>query len=169
MNHWYCIYTKPKYEGLLCERLSGLSDIETFNPKLKVHNFIRGRFREVVEELFPCYIFSRFDPLRYYHTIKYTRGVRHIVGDASGAPYIIDEGIIDLIRSNIKEGYVSLDQTDFKTGDQVVIRCGPLNGLKGVFLRKMKASERVLVLLNTIDYQARIEVDRSILVRHNEI
>lgn len=162
IKNWYCIYTKPKQEDLVSRRLIEIPEIEVFNPKLKQKRYVRGRLKEAVEELFPCYIFSKFNPDRYYHMVKYTRGIRRIVGN-KGAPFIVDESIIALIRSRVKEGFVNLEPLEFKSGEQVVIKDGPFSGLMGIFLRGLKARERVLVLLNTIAYQAKIEIDRCLL------
>ena len=163
IRNWYCIYTKPKQEDLLSRRLSDITEIEVFNPKLKKKKYVRGRLKEIVEELFPCYIFSRFNPDRYFHMVRFTRGVRRIVGNE--VPFVVDEDIISLIRSKIKEGFVNLEPPVFKSGEQVIIKDGPLSGLTAIFLKELSAKERVLVLLNTLAYQAKVELDRCLLSR----
>jgi len=163
IRNWYCIYTKPKQEDLLSRRLSDITEIEVFNPKLKKKKYVRGRLKEIVEELFPCYIFSRFNPDRYFHMVRFTRGVRRIVGNE--VPFVVDEDIISLIRSKIKEGFVNLEPPVFKSGEQIFIKDGPLGGLTAIFLKELSAKERVLVLLNTLAYQAKVELDRCLLSR----
>lgn len=161
IKNWYCIYTKPRQEDPVSRRLSDITEIEVFNPKLKKKKYVRGRLKEIVEELFPCYIFSRFNPDRYFHMVRFTRGVRRIVGNE--VPFVVDEDIISLIRSKIKEGFVNLELPVFKSGEQIVIKDGPFSGLTGIFIKELKAKERVLVLLNTIAYQAKVELDRCLL------
>ena len=95
MINWYCLYTKAKQEEIVTFKLSKHDGIQIFNPKLKLKKFVRGKLKEVIEELFPCYIFSRFDPSQHYHMIKYTRGVKRIVGNKEGYPFIIDEGLLE--------------------------------------------------------------------------
>ena len=160
VKNWYCIYTKPKQEDLVTKKLSDIPAIEVFNPKLKKKKYVRGRFKEVIEELFPCYVFSRFNSDRYYHMVKYTRGVRRIVGN--GVPFIVDEATIELMKSGIKEGFVYHEPPILKSGEQIVIKDGPFSGLAGIFLKELKAKERVLILLNTIAYQPKIEIDRCL-------
>ncbi len=141
-------------------------DIEVFYPKLKRKKFIRGKLKDVVEELFPCYIFSRFNPSKHFHMIKYTRGVRRIIGDESGNSYIVDDAIIDQIQSRIEDGFIHLEPTQFiNIGDKVVIQEGPLMGMMGVFQKEFKARDRVLILLNTIAYQASIEIEKVFLTK----
>ncbi len=166
MENWYCIYTKPRMEEHVSDRLMNLSDIEVFNPKLKRKGFNKGRYKEIIEELFPCYIFSRFNPERYHHLIKYTRGIRKIVSDQSGTLQIVDEEIIQAIKSRTKGGYISLEDPDltFDTGEKVVVKEGVFKGLRGVFLKDLKARDRVLILLNAIAYQAKVEIEKGFLV-----
>ena len=103
MINWYCIYTKAKQEDIVTFKLLKHDGIEIFNPKLKLKKFVRGNLKEVIEELFPCYIFSRFDPFQHYQMIKYTRGVKRIVGNKEGYPFIIDEGLLEGLRSGCRK------------------------------------------------------------------
>lgn len=121
--------------------------------------------QETIEELFPSYIFSKFDPGKHIRTVNYTRGIRRIVGDGTGSPYVMDEAIIENIRSRIKDGFVQFEPVNFDAGDDVIIREGPLKGLRGVFQKEVKAQDRVVILLNTLAYQARIEVAKEILAK----
>ena len=142
-----------------------VSDIEVFNPKLRRTQYCRGKSKDTIEALFPCYIFSRFNPGKYYHMIKYTSGVKRVVGDGAGNPYIVDEGIIDLIKSKANDGFIHIQPSDFNAGDRVTVQEGPLKGLTGIFLEEVNARDRVLILLNTITYQARITIEKSFLAR----
>jgi len=165
MNNWYCIYTKPKKEEFVCRQLNKFEDIELFNPKLKRKRLARGQVSEIVEELFPCYVFSRFNPLTYSHLIKYTKGVKRVVGDSSGNPYAVDPTIINEIRVQSEQGYVQGKPVEFHEGDPVVIKEGPFEGWEGIFLDKCKANERVSILLNLIKSTARIEIEKSLLAK----
>jgi transcriptional antiterminator RfaH len=161
--NWFCIQTKPGQEEGVSARLQSLPDLEVFNPRIRTRRFLRGRFREVIEELFPCYLFARFDLDRYYRTIRYTRGVRKIVGSPLGTPYTVDSWIIDSLRSREEGGLIRYDPPEFSPGDRVVVRDGPFKGLQGIFQGYLKPSERVVVLMNTLTYQARLEIERESL------
>jgi transcription antitermination factor NusG len=163
MTNWYCLYTKAKQEEVVTFKLLKHADIQVFNPKLKMKKFVRGSLKEVIEELFPCYIFSRFDPYQYYHMIKYTRGVKRIVGNNEGYPFIIDPGLVEGLQQRMRDGYVLLESPDLLPGEPVLIREGPFKGLEGILVKEMKASDRVLVLLNTIHYNAKVQVDKAFL------
>lgn len=161
VKNWYCIYTKAGKEEAVSKALRERLNLEVLNPKIKRKKFVRGRYIEALEELFPCYIFSRFELDLYYHTIKYTRGVRRIVGDSLGSPYVVDEAIIRAIESRMIDGFVSLQPQRFSPGEKVVIQEGPLKGLEGIFLEEVRPRERVLILLNAIRYQAKIEIEHD--------
>lgn len=162
---WYCIYTKPRQEDALCRKLSDIADIETLNPKLKRKKLIRGKHSEVVEEFFPCYVFARFDPRKYHHMITYTRGVRRIVGNSLGLPYIVDESIINMIKEKMSDGYIAIDYPRLVEGEEVSITEGPMKGMKGLFSQELKSQDRVLILLNTIKYQAKVEIEADYVVK----
>ncbi len=163
--NWYAIYTKPHKEKLVAELLSNLTDVEVLNPIVKVKKFRNKRLTSANEELFPSYIFARFDLYKYYHTIKYTRGVRKFVGRTESLPYIISEDIINMIKERIVNGYIRLDPPELKKGDKVIVRFGPMRGLRGIFLSDTKPSERITILLNTLSYQAKVEIDKNQLVK----
>ena len=165
MINWYCIYTKPGQEGAVSQKLGELPGMELFNPQFMRKKRVRSTYREVVEELFPCYLFLRFDRLEYFHLVKYTRGVRRFVGDRAGSPFAVEQELIEYIRKRLEDGAIYLDSPTLKKGETVRLMDGPFAGLSGIFLEEMKASERVLVLLNAIEYQARIQVPRTSVAR----
>jgi transcriptional antiterminator RfaH len=78
----YAVYTKPKKEDSVAFLLQNRG-LEVLNPKIKSRKFKRNKLTDVVEPLFPCYIFANFDKYKYVHLITYTRGVRYIVGKKS--------------------------------------------------------------------------------------
>lgn len=165
MVHWYCIYTKPNMEERVSKRLLDQPDIEVFHPKLKRRKYVRGRLEDDIEDLFPSYIFARFGSAKYYHMIKYTRGVRNLVGDTSGNPSIVDDEIRCQVQSRMNDGFVQVEQEAFRRGDRVEIREGPFRGFAGVFQKEVKARDRVMILLNTITYQASVEIEKALLAR----
>jgi transcription antitermination factor NusG len=111
MRNWYCIFTKRGQEDIVSKKLEEMPDLEVFNPKIKVKKYNGFKFKEVSEELFPNYIFSRLDPFRYFHVVKYTRGVRRFVGDRGGNPYVLHDSVVEFIVSKMKNGFVTINST----------------------------------------------------------
>lgn len=160
-RYWFCIYTKNRHEDQVCRSLHQIEDIEVLNARFLRPKYIRGRLKHVEEQLFPRYIFLKFDPSRHYHLIQYTRGVARILSDSVGNPCMVDEIVIAQIQSRMRNGYVMIEPDHYRPGDNVVIRQGALKGIGGVFLNALPARDRVLILLNSIAYQAKIDMDRS--------
>jgi transcriptional antiterminator RfaH len=161
--NWYAIYTKPKAEDSVSAKLRQ-AGIEVYSPKLKTKKYRRNQYQEVIEPLFPCYILGRFDPDKYLWMISYTRGVRKVVGGWN-SPWPVAGEIIDFIQSNEKDGFVARNCEDIKEGDSVRISEGPFSGLRGIFKQIIKGTERVVLLLSAIEYQAKVIVERASLVK----
>ena len=161
MFNWFLIYTKPRCE----ESVSGKfveNGFEVLNPRIAERRFIRRKLQDVVSSLFPCYIFVRFDCPRDYRLIKYTRGVKSIVGPEN-IPSAVPEDIIAQIRERMAGGVIHIQPGSFTSGEDVSIQAGPLEGLEAVFEKELKGSERVSILLKAVN--ARVVVDASILKR----
>lgn len=167
---WYVVHTRPKQEDRAGSNLLS-AGLETLSPKLRVtkYNEFTGNPTRLVKPLFPGYIFACFCFSESYHRVRFTRGV-HSVICFNDEPTIVDDEIIELIRSRVdRDGFVkNLDE--LKAGDEVRISDGRFQNLCGVFEREMPDSDRVSVLLNAVSFQAHVVVDRGLLskVTHEE-
>jgi len=160
---WYVVHTHPKQEDRTNINLQAYG-IETVCPKFRAnrYNEFSGQPIRVVKPLFPSYIFARFRYNDSYHRVRFARGVYGLVS-FNNTPAPVDEEIIELIRSRIgSDGFVKPHEA-LKAGDEVVIKDGRFQNLCGVFEREMEDAERVSVLLNTVNFQAHVVVDRSLV------
>jgi len=162
---WYLLQTYPKQEDRAEDNLKSIG-IETLAPKFEERrrNFYTGAVTHHAKPLFPSYMFAKFIANDLYHKVRYTRGVRQLVsfGDF---PTIIDEEIVTMIQSRIREdGFaeVSMDEA-IKPGDHVIIKDGPLRTFAGIFEREMKGAERIRILIQTVSYQAHVEIERNMV------
>jgi len=114
--------------------------------------------------MFPSYIFSRFNYDQVFHRVKYTRGVHSLVS-FNNRPALVDDEIVQLLRSQIAEdGFVkTLDKLE--PGDEVIIKHGRFQNFCGVFEGGISDSDRVRILLNAVSYQAHVVVDRALVAR----
>lgn len=163
MQNWYLVYTKPKNEEAVATRFLD-SGFDVLNPKIKERKHIRGKFQERVSSLFPCYIFVRFDIFRSYRLVKYTRGIRRVVG-TENVPTVVSEEIVESIRARMIDGIINVKPPEFAPGEEVNITGGRLDGFDAVFERSLKDSERVMVLLKTVN--ARVVIDGALLKKAN--
>jgi len=164
---WYVIHTQPKQEDRACSNLKVLG-VTIFNPKIKERHYNQFSIvpTYVTKSLFPRYIFAQFKINDLYHKVRFTRGVYSVVGFGDG-PTPISEEVITLIQSNIiEDGFVKIDG-EIKPGDRVMVKDGPLKNFTGIFEREMKTADRIRILLETVSYQAHIEIKRDMVKRRD--
>jgi len=161
MLRWYLLYTKPGHEERVARKIEDCG-LNVFNPLLKERRHIRRKIRDVTGSLFPCYIFVQFDLEESYRLVKYTRGVRKVVGSEL-VPTPVCDDIIEAIRARSEGGYVKIEPPSFKPGEAVEICDGPFAGIGALFVKDLGAMERVSILLKEID--ARVVVDRALVAR----
>jgi transcriptional antiterminator RfaH len=165
MQRWYVVHTQCKQEDRADDNLKAWN-IETFAPKLRErrnHPFT-GETVYVIKPLFTGYIFARFDLWTQFHKVRFTRGIHSLVSFGDN-PVPIEEEIIDIIRARIgTDGFVKIGH-ELRPGDSVVIGEGPLKNFSGIFEREMNESDRVIVLLNTVSFQAHAMIERDKLKR----
>jgi transcriptional antiterminator RfaH len=164
---WYVIYTRLKQEDRAGNNLKVLG-AQVFNPKIRERRYNQFSIAPayVTKSLFPRYIFAKFKIDDLYHKVRFTRGVYNVVSFSDG-PTPIAEEIITLIRSNItKDGFIRTDE-ELRPGDRVMVKDGPLKNFAGIFEREMKDSDRIKILLDTVSYQARIEIERDMVRRED--
>src|ERR1700690_953459 len=152
---WFAIYTKPGSEDLVAQQLHN-AEIETLTPKVMVIKYRRKKYTQVIEHLFPCYIFASFEYLTHGHMIKYTRGVKFIVGKEK--PLAVNPEIIEALRMRMKGEMIAPEEEIIRRGERVIIKEGPFKDFQGVFERGIQGKERVMLLIEAI--HGRIEIDR---------
>lgn len=152
--NWYAIYTKPKCEDPTAVQLRNVG-METLTPKIKTKKYIRGKYMFVIEPLFPGYIFARFDSEKQGHMIKYTRGVKFIVGKQT--PLAVPLEIIEAIQERMQGDLVIQTPEKLNKGDRVLIKEGPFVNFYGIFERDIPGRERAMILLEALHSKVEIE------------
>jgi transcriptional antiterminator RfaH len=149
---WYAIRTKPRQEERAVENLRSWG-ITTLAPRLKGDSGWRA------SQLFPGYIFARFEGVNMLHNIHFTRGVAYVVS-FGGVPAPISDELIGDIYARMDENGVIRTAAALNPGDQVVIRSGLLRNFVGVFEREVPGTERVQILLRAVAYSAHVQIPR---------
>jgi transcription antitermination factor NusG len=153
MKNWFVLNTKPKKEFHV-EKIFTEAGFRIYNPKYKQD--------ERVKPFFPGYEFIHFDFPEQYRLVKYTRGVKKIVGTQEG-PTPIPEEVLDALKAREVNGLIELFKygEEPELGDEIEVVEGPLKGLKGVFKRELSDADRVLILLNYVSYQGQLVIERK--------
>jgi transcriptional antiterminator RfaH len=163
---WYVAQTHPRQEDRADMNLKAWG-IVTLNPKIKEQEYspLSGRTTSVIKPLFPRYIFVQCNATRL-RQVQLTRGVRRVVcfGDS---PSSIDDEIIAEIKSRAGvDGYIGVAE-EFVPGDEVIVSNGPMTAFKGIFISNVGANDRVRILLETVSYQAHLEIEKAALKKIN--
>ena len=154
MNSWYALNTKTRCEAIACASLDR-HGVEVFLPMLRERKVLRGECRSTTSPLFPRYLFAKFDVSSQLRAVTYARGVKSIV-TFGGDPSMVDESIIQAIRSRATDGVIELSEDRFSPGQIVRIQDGPLCGLEAVFEKKLDGTSRAVLLLRAMSFQARV-------------
>jgi len=153
MVNWYVINVKPKKETQV-EALFREGGFTIYCPK--------QLSERRPKPFFPGYAFLSFEFPAQYQMVKYTRGVKRIVGNDAG-PIPIPEEIVQGIKTREKDGVIVLEKYGAEPGigDEIEVMEGPLKGLKGIFKKEIGDKERVMILLNYVSYQGLLLIEKG--------
>lgn len=153
MANWYVINTRPKKEFQV-EKLFAEGGFTYYNPVYRIENRVRP--------FFPGYGFLAFDFPSQYQMVKYTRGIKRVVGNRQG-PIPIPGEVIQELKAREVDGLIELEKYGLEpqVGDEIEVAEGALKGLRGVFQREMGDNERVLILLSYVSYQGQLMIEKK--------
>jgi transcriptional antiterminator RfaH len=105
--------------------------------------------------MFPGYLFTCVKPCDM-PAVDRTPGVRGFV-TFGGTPARLDDAVVDFLRW--REGPDGIIRADLlSSGSEVVITDGPLRGFVAMVERRLTARQRVLLLLDILQRQTRVEL-----------
>ena len=160
--HWYAIHTHPKQEARANCNLQAWG-VKTLSPLIRESR--RREFQDkpsfLVKPLFPQYLFAHFVASSCLSKVWYTRGVHDIVHFGDSIATVDDEAIAFIESQLGADNIVRLGE--LKCGDKVRIKQGPFQSLTGIFEKNIKGTDRVMLLLEAINYQGRILIDRELV------
>jgi len=163
MEAWYAIHTKGRQERVAVEQLTR-QHYQAYLPLIRAPKRRRGRWREVVEPLFPGYLFARIDMgAQSTAPIRSTRGVIGMVRFGNKA-LPVPETLIERLKAAETDGNgVIRKEPLFKSGDRVEIASGPLAGLEAIFMSS-SGPERAHLLLELLGRTNRVVLSPHQLV-----
>jgi len=158
--HWYTLVTKPRRERLAQENLER-QGFQTYLPELKDKRLRRGREVEVIEALFPRYLFIQLTLwVDNIAPIRSTTGVSTLLR-FGGYPMEVPEELVLNLKQHADPvtGLHHRERPRMVRGRQVNILTGPLAGLQGIFEAE-SGTERVTILLDMLGQQTRVQLQR---------
>ncbi|MGF1644270.1 MAG: transcription/translation regulatory transformer protein RfaH [Thiotrichales bacterium] len=161
MSRWYVIHTKPRQEDVAEGNLKR-QGFEVFLPRCEQQKRRRGKWKGVIEPVFPRYLFIHLTfGDQNVSTIRSTRGVSGLVRFGE-QPTAVPEDFMRslLMASDPDSGLYRVGVEVFKPGDAIQVIDGALAGLQGIF-KAESGDERVSILLNLLGREHSIEVERD--------
>jgi len=164
-DRWYAVCCKPRQEAVAEENLLR-QGYRVYLPRIRNTHHRRGQWIDVIEPLFPRYLFIRVDPaLRSTAPVRSTRGAVGLVR-FGGQPAVVPEEVIDTLvqRETPDSGLHQDSRPLFCAGEAVRLAEGPLVGMEGVFIEE-DGEKRVTVLLELLGKTNKIRIDRDWVVQ----
>lgn len=153
--HWYALRTRSRHEKLVRDQLAN-QGIEPLLPTVKRLSQWKDRKKEIEVPLFSGYCFVRFDSDQKLPVLK-TVGVVDIVGGGNRPEPIPDEEIAAL--QTLMTSVLPYDPHPYLSeGMTVEVVRGPLQGVRGILLRKEKR-HRLVLGVRLIQQAAAVEID----------
>jgi transcriptional antiterminator RfaH len=167
MTKWYVVLTKPKQEERAEEHLQAQGG-EVFLPRIALEKVRKGKRVEVIEPLFPGYLFVNVAGCeQLVASIRSTRGVRQLLKFGI-EPLEVDDGLITDLRSRCykqiekqieNQNENSLERKGvFKQGQKVEVTSGPFKDYQAIF-KQFDGETRAIILLNLLNQQQELLVE----------
>jgi transcriptional antiterminator RfaH len=159
---WFLLQTKVKQEQRAAENLER-QDVASFCPMIRVDKISRGRRSEVLDVLFPGYLFVQLGESSVSTTaVRSTRGVSHFVTSA-GAPIKVPQGLVEQLRQRVTaDADVVMSQLP-KSGAKMQVIDGPFKGLNAVFTEP-DGNNRAIVMVTLLSQQLKTSMPFASLV-----
>ncbi len=157
---WFALRTRSRHEKQVRDRLTARG-IERLLPTVMRLRQWKDRRKEIETPLFSGYCFVRFSWPDRLSVLK-VPGVVEIVHGGDGPEPIPDQEI-DAIR-NLMMSTLRYDSHPYLHEGMVVeVRRGPLEGVRGILVRKGKR-HRLVIAVHLIQQAASVEIDAADVV-----
>ena len=134
---------------------------ESYLPLIRNRRKRYGRYRHVIEAMFPRYLFIYLDDRTdNWGPIRSTIGVVNLVRFGDRAGRVPDDLVTMLKAREGDKGYLEPEVLQLQAGDSVRICEGPMSGYEGIFHCR-SGKQRVTLLLQIAGQLAKVQIDRD--------
>lgn len=166
-NFWFCLKSKPRQEAVAVRNLKAVGEIEVFFPRIRRTRRGHEKNKEVIEPLFPGYIFVKFNPEDSQGAVKSTRGVLHLVSKG-GKAVDVDNKVIDELKALGPEGILSMLDEELKVGAKIKVIRGIFAGSEGEVIKLATPQKRIAVLLTLLGAQQSVEMPADDVTKNED-
>jgi len=140
MLNWYAVYTKPRAEAKVAERIEEIG-IEIYFPTVTELKQWSDRKKKIKKPLFTSYVFVKI-------AMEQFEDVRRIIGVVNfiyhlGKPAIIRQKEIVAIKEFLSK--VNTSTLVYEPFEEVIIKSGPLKDHKGIIQTVGKNQLRIII------------------------
>jgi len=147
--NWYALYTNPRAEKKINERLLK-KNIETYLPLQKKLHQWKDRKKWVDDPLMHSYIFVKVSEKEYYDVLNTTGIVRYVT--FSGKAASIPEWQITAMKQLLESGHdFEVATEEFQQGDSVKVISGALTGMQGELV-SFNSEKKVIIRIDHIGH-----------------
>jgi transcription antitermination factor NusG len=141
--NWYVVYTKPKWEKKVAERLNEIG-VVTYCPLITKVSQWSDRKKVIEVPLFNSYIFVQIAEKNRGQIFQVTGVIRYLFW--LGKPAVVKDFEIESIKSwlSLQEEFeIAVDQ--WKQGDKVILKSGPFVS-QSATIQEVKQNHYILIL-----------------------
>ena len=141
--NWYVVYTKPKWEKKVAEKLNQIG-IECYCPLVTKVRQWSDRKKKVEVPLFNSYVFVQLPEAHRNSVFKIAGVIRYLFW--LGKPAVVKEEEIEIIKRNI----LDIDDSDvlvlpYKKGDRIKLETGIFSNQDAI-VQEISNTHYILVL-----------------------
>jgi len=156
--YWACAQLESNRTKLALHCLDKVAGYQIYNPQIREQRRRYGRKITSLSQLFPAYVFVLI--VSGWWDARWSPGVVRLVMDGL-VPARVPDAVISEIRGRERNGFVELPKPrGLVLGSKVRLVSGPFCDRIGL-VAGLRAHERVLVLLNLLGGQQRVDLARN--------
>lgn len=141
--NWYVVYTKPKWEKKVAEKLQQVG-IECYCPVITQIKQWTDRKKKIEVPLFNSYVFVQLSEADRNSVFQVSGVVRYLFW--LGKPAIVRDEEINIIKTSLKTDNISdVSVTAIKVGDKIKLESGVFNNQSAI-VQEVTKSHCILVL-----------------------
>ncbi len=154
---WHVVVAKQHQEALVQATLAE-KGLATYLPRMR--QWPPPPVGSAVVPLFPGYVFAHLAMPEDFYSVRWAVGVRQLLsfGDQ---PALVPDEVIAYLRSNEDEHGLIRPPSAQRRPVTVRIAQGTFRGFEAVVERRLSAKERVVVLIDFLQRQTRVELPET--------
>lgn len=130
MKNWYVVYTKPKWEKKVAEKLTEVG-IECYCPLITQMKQWSDRKKAIEVPLFNSYVFVQLEDGNRNSVFQVSGVVRYLFW--LGKPAIVKDGEIEIIKTSLRAPNISdISVTSIQVGDRIKLETGAFSNQDAV-------------------------------------